>query len=224
MTRIIYGIVIAVLSVTAIVVGLIAASNKATAKPDDSLLGDNSQITDGENNENPEGENENAENKEEQKVQATLAGSFISPVVGTVYREHSLSVPVFSETLLEWRVHTGIDVMTAEGAEVFAAASGVVEKAFADPLFGYTVIIRHTDTVTSVYSNLDEKEIAVSVGDEIERGAFIGKVGDSSVSELADEAHLHFEVRLNGAAVNPFDYLSKEAKESSLGIKEEAAA
>ena len=223
MTRIIYGIVIAVLSVTAIVIGLIAANNRQTETPDGT--GDGIIDGGGENEAPDDGTGDGTGGEDTQTPPASETGSFISPVVGRILREHSLSVPVFSQTLLEWRVHTGIDVSTEEGAEVFAAASGVVSEMYEDPLKGYTVVISHTDTLKSVYSNLDKNESAMlSVGTEVSRGDLIGKVGDSSVSEMADEAHLHFEVRLNGVAVNPLDYISEDAKSASLGIKEETEA
>ena len=47
-----------------------------------------------------------------------------------------------------------------------------------------------------------------------------GVVGDSSVSELAEEPHLHFEVLLKDVKVNPLDYINEESKKASLGIEE----
>ena len=55
-------------------------------------------------------------------------------------------------------------------------------------------------------------------GDEVEAGAVIGKVGDTSVSEMADEPHLHFELMVNGESVNPLDYITEASKEASLDI------
>ena len=64
----------------------------------------------------------------------------------------------------------------------------------------------------------------MTVGTKLDSGAKIGCVGDSAISELADEPHLHFEVIVNEASVNPLDYISEDAKRVSLGISEENAA
>ena len=51
-------------------------------------------------------------------------------------------------------------------------------------------------------------------GKELKRGEQIGKVGESAISELADEPHLHLEMTVNGLAVDPADYFSQEAKDT----------
>ena len=58
----------------------------------------------------------------------------------------------------------------------------------------------------------------LTVGDELEKGTVIGAVGDSSVAELAEEPHLHFEMLVKDVKVNPLDYISDESKLASLGI------
>ena len=120
----------------------------------------------------------------------------------------------------EWRVHTGIDIATEEGAQVFAAADGKVSRVYSDALYGKTVEITHEGGIVSVYSNLAATNIAVKEGDTVKSGDLIGTVGDTSLSELADEAHLHFGVKVEGVSVNPLDYISEQSKESSLGITE----
>ena len=161
-----------------------------------------------------EGKNEGEEDKKPEKL------SFVSPVVGEVVKQHSLDMPVFSTTLNEWRVHTGIDISTEDGAEVFAAADGTVSRVYSDPLLGKSVEITHEGGIVSVYSNLSPTDIAIAEGDTVKSGALIGKVGDSSLSELAEEPHLHFGVKVNGVSVNPLDYISEESKKASLGITE----
>ena len=210
-----YGVVIAVLCITAIVIGIVAANNRGTEEPpEEPPVTDGNQ--DGSGNGNGGEENPGNTDKEPAKL------SFISPVVGKVVKEHSLSVPVFSTTLEEWKIHTGIDISTPEGASVFAAEAGEVSKVYNDPLLGYTVEITHTGDIKTVYSNLDPQSATiVNVGDTVESGQVIGTVGDSSISELAEEAHLHLDFVVSGNKVNPLDYISEEAKEASLGIKTE---
>lgn len=207
--KIIYGAVIAILCITAIVIGIVSASNKAG----DNNVIENPTQNEGGNTQTPT-PNPNPDND---KTQDT-ALNFIAPVSGSVVKGHSLEMPVFSTTLGEWRVHTGIDISCNEGAEVFASEAGVVSGIYSDPMLGYTVEITHRDNLKTRYSNLSSGEGDLKVGDTVECGDRIGVIGDSSVSELAEEPHLHFEVLLSGAKVNPLDYISEEAKKSSLGI------
>ena len=131
-------------------------------------------------------------------------------------------MPVFSTTLEEWRVHSGIDISCAEGAQVFAAFDGVVSKVYTDPLLGCTVVIDHGSDVKSMYSNLKNDETLVAVGTEISAGEMIGTVGDTSISELAEEPHLHFEVSVKDVKTDPLEYISDDSKEASLGITSES--
>ncbi len=209
LAKIAYAAVIAILCVSAIVVGIIAAASKKDEVPDENtppVVDDGNG--DGGNTETPD---ENEENK------PTV---FISPVSGDVVKVHSLDTPVFSDTLGEWRVHTGIDILTPEGAEVFCAAPGTVSKVFDDVRLGRTVEVTHANGVVTCYSNLAKDGTTPAVGQELASGDKIGTVGDTSLSELAEEAHLHFEIKVGGASVNPLDYISEESKKTSLGITE----
>ncbi len=209
--KIIYAAVISVLCVTAIVIGIVSAASKANKTPEE---GTNPPLDEGGSDQLPDGGdggNEN-ENKPPEKL------TFVSPVVGKVIKSHSMDTPVFSNTLNEWRVHTGIDIAAEEGSKVYAAADGQVSAVYSDPFLGRTVEVTHTGGIVSIYSNLASADIAVSVGDAISSGDVIGVVGDTSLSELADESHLHFGVKVDGVSVNPLDYISEDSKEASLGI------
>ena len=212
----VYGAVIALLCITAIVIGIVAANNRSkNPLPDDG----NPPVSDENNNEG--GDEDKDENKNEGGANAKV--TFISPVSGTVMKPHSTTTPVYSETLEEWRIHTGIDISTEEGAEVFAAAAGEVTKVYSHPLLGNTVELTHADGSKTVYSNLTADK-TVAVGAEVASGEKIGVVGYSAISEVADEVHLHFELLIDEASVNPLDYISEESKKVSLGITEEEAA
>ena len=203
--KIVYAVVIAILCITAIVVGIVSAASKS--KGDN--VTENPPVSDGENQTPPV---EDTTPKPEPKL------SFIAPTAGTVTKEHSLEMPVFSITLGEWRVHTGIDISCEEGAGVFASEAGVVTGIYSDPMLGYTVEITHKDDIKTRYSNLSSDVGDLKVGDAVALGDKIGVVGDSSVSELAEEPHLHFEVLLKDVKVNPMDYINEESKKTSLGI------
>ena len=213
--KIIYAAVIGVLCVTAVVIGIVSSNPQGSVGGDDptaNLPTDNE--TPGEN-ESPD-ETPDTGDKDEKPAKFTM----VSPVVGSVTKHHSIDTPVFSNTLNEWRVHTGIDISADEGSEVYAAADGTVSRVYSDALYGKTVEITHEGGIVSVYSNLDAIGITVSEGDEVKSGALIGLVGDTSLSELADEGHLHFAVKVGGVSVNPLDYISEQSKQASLGITE----
>ena len=212
-SKIVYAVVIAILCITAIVVGIVSAASRSKDNTDV----ENPPISDGTTNEG-NGENTPPPNdtpKEEAKL------SFIAPTAGTVVKEHSLELPVFSVTLGEWRVHTGIDISCDEGASVYASEAGVVSGIYSDPMLGYTVEITHSGDIKTRYSNLSSDALELKVGDKVALGDKIGVVGDTSLSELAEEPHLHFEVLLKDVKVNPMDYINEESKKASLGIVDE---
>ena len=203
--KIVYAAVIAILCITAIVVGIVGAASRSKDVPEEGKT----PVVEGETDKQPEPEvNESPDKKL----------SFIAPTAGTVVNEHSTEVPVFSITLGEWRVHTGIDISCEEGAGVYASEAGVVTGIYSDPMLGFTVEITHSGDLKTRYSNLSSDVGELKVGDEVCLGDRIGVVGDTSLSELAEEPHLHFEVLLKDVRVNPMDYINEESKKSSLGI------
>lgn len=98
--------------------------------------------------------------------------------------------------------HTGIDISAPKGTAVKAANAG--ETLFSGWLRGYgqVVIIDHGANLTTVYAHLSK--IETSEGAKVSKGQTIGRVGATGI---ATGNHLHFEVRVNGAAVNPLKYL-----------------
>ena len=105
--KIIYASVIAVLCVTAMVIGIFSSLDK-----NEGMLDENPTVNlpvDSETNNQSPSETEKEENKEPDKL------TFVSPVVGNITKGHSIDTPVFSDTLNEWRVHTGIDISADEG-------------------------------------------------------------------------------------------------------------
>jgi phosphoglycolate phosphatase len=110
---------------------------------------------------------------------------------------------------------SGVDIQTAEGAPVYAAADGKVTKVWDDALMGRCVAISHEGETYTFYKNLD-KTLAENIkeGQTVTAGQQIGTVGNTAISELADEPHLHLEMTVKGLAVDPRDYFSDEAKQS----------
>lgn len=97
------------------------------------------------------------------------------------------------------RFHTGLDYPAATGAPVRAAASGRVTFAgWSTGGWGKLVTIAHSNGVRTLYSHLSR--VGVRIGQQVTAGQRIGRVGASG---HATGPHLHFEVRLRGAAVDP---------------------
>jgi hypothetical protein len=95
--------------------------------------------------------------------------------------------------------HPGLDFLARHGSSVFAAASGSVEFAgYNSGGYGNLVVLRHRLGVTTWYAHLSR--IAVRRGEPVGAGARLGRVGASG---KATGPHLHFEVRVRGAAVDP---------------------
>ena len=100
------------------------------------------------------------------------------------------------------RMHEGTDMAGAYGTAIFATADGVVTHAGWDNGYGRLVKIRHDFGVETRYAHLSE--IRVEVGQRVSRGDRIGDMGNSGRST---GTHLHYEVRLNGTAVNPMTFI-----------------
>jgi peptidoglycan hydrolase-like protein with peptidoglycan-binding domain len=99
--------------------------------------------------------------------------------------------------------HAGVDVIAPTGAPVAAAASGrVVWAGYRGGGWGLLVTIAHGSGVRTMYAHLSR--VAVRVGERVGAGARVGRVGATGD---ADGPHLHFEVRLRGAAVDPLPTL-----------------
>jgi murein DD-endopeptidase MepM/ murein hydrolase activator NlpD len=94
--------------------------------------------------------------------------------------------------------HTGLDLAAPLGAEIHAAADGVVTETGENPVYGKFIIIQHADGWASLYGHLSS--IGVSLHGNVKTGNIIGKVGTTG---LSTGPHLHFELRRNGQAQDP---------------------
>lgn len=101
-------------------------------------------------------------------------------------------------------VHTGVDWGVPTGTEVRAAAAGTVIRASWYGNYGYCVDIRHSDGSVTRYAHLSS--FIASVGQKVSQGQPIARSGNTGRST---GPHLHFEIILNGRAVNPLNYVNK---------------
>jgi murein DD-endopeptidase MepM/ murein hydrolase activator NlpD len=106
--------------------------------------------------------------------------------------------------------HPGFDLAAPTGTQVSAAAGGTVTHAGPAGTYGNLVTIRHADGFETRYAHLSS--VDVQVGAKVESGQPIGKVGTTGYST---GPHLHFEVRKDGATVDPAPLLPLPLNSSS---------
>jgi murein DD-endopeptidase MepM/ murein hydrolase activator NlpD len=121
------------------------------------------------------------------------SGSMIWPVNG----------PVTSPFGWRWgRMHEGVDIAVPSGTPIRAAKAGVTAIAAPTGGYGNYTCVNHGGGLSTCYAH--QSSYATSVGDSVGQGEVIGYVGCTG-SCFGD--HLHFEVRVNGSAVDPMGYL-----------------
>ena len=121
------------------------------------------------------------------------SSGFIWPVNG----------PVVSPFGMRWgRMHEGIDIGVGYGTPIHAAAAGTVITAGWEDGYGNLIVIDHGGGLATAYGH--QSGFAVGYGTHVEQGEVIGYVGCTG---HCFGPHLHFEVRVNGAAVDPLGYL-----------------
>ena len=98
--------------------------------------------------------------------------------------------------------HKGVDWAVPRGTAVYASSGGTVTKAGWGSGYGYVVYIRHPDGRETRYAHLNK--VLVSAGQSVKQGQKIALSGNTGRST---GPHLHFELRINGTAVNPLKYL-----------------
>jgi murein DD-endopeptidase MepM/ murein hydrolase activator NlpD len=121
------------------------------------------------------------------------SGGWIWPVNG----------PLTSGFGYRWgRMHEGIDLAVPEGTPIRAAKAGTVAIAAYTGGYGNYTCVDHGSGISSCYGH--QSSYAVSSGDQVAQGEVIGYSGNTGSST---GPHLHFEIRINGSAVDPLGYL-----------------
>ncbi|MBQ3199203.1 MAG: M23 family metallopeptidase [Firmicutes bacterium] len=123
------------------------------------------------------------------------------PLVGEELRGFGYG---FDATFGDYRFHPGVDIAGAEGAAVVAAFSGEVAELGQDKLQGQFVVLRRGDKLSARYYGLQPQNLMV--GQQIDAGEPLGKITAAPVFEDALPPHLHFEIWLDGQAVDPAEY------------------
>jgi len=105
--------------------------------------------------------------------------------------------------------HKGIDIQADQGVRVWSAASGVVVGLGRHDTAGKWVEIEHTDSTVTRYLHL--ARIKVREDEELRGGRTVGRLGRSGNARKVGP-HLHFEVVIDGTAVDPLPFLDAQSK------------
>lgn len=136
-----------------------------------------------------------------QTASANLPASV--PVGGNGRFSWPVSGPVVSPFGPRWgRMHEGIDIAVGTGVPIGSAGSGTVIVAGWVGGYGNLVVVSHGGSVSTAYGHMSR--ISVRTGQRVNTGDVLGAVGCTG---HCYGPHVHFEVRVNGAAVNPVPYL-----------------
>lgn len=98
--------------------------------------------------------------------------------------------------------HTGLDIGASTGTKIKACASGTVTFSGYKGSYGYMVVVNHGNGVETYYGHCSK--LYVSAGQQVKQGDVIAAVGNTGNST---GPHLHLEIRVNGVAYNPQNYL-----------------
>lgn len=160
---------------------------------------------------NNELENE-IENKTENEMQCEIVGyNNMQIMAQEIKSKYELRIPTKGQVTCPFgnresdnkdisTFHLGIDIGNVLGTDITAAIQGTVSAVANNSIYGKHIKIQ-TDDILTVYAHCSE--ILVKEGQEVKMGDLIAKMGKTG---LATGVHLHFEVRKNGAVINP-EYL-----------------
>jgi murein DD-endopeptidase MepM/ murein hydrolase activator NlpD len=112
----------------------------------------------------------------------------------------------------EGAFHTGVDVASDYGAPVHATADGIVTIAQDHAGYGRLVVVDHGFGITTWYAHLSS--ISAVSGTRIKRGEVVGYTG---ISGRSTGPHVHYEVRMNNAPINPWRYMKSSTANASAG-------
>ncbi len=129
----------------------------------------------------------------------------------TIQKDYSSTELQFNDTMKQWEMHKAIDFLAGEETNVFAVADGTVSNVYTNYLEGTVIEITHKNGLVSVYKSLAENP-SVATGDKVSAGQVIGVASATMSQELNTGNHLHFEMKLNGAKVDPNNYIDLGTK------------
>lgn len=133
-----------------------------------------------------------------------IGGEMLWPVPGYTKLSSTFKMRVHPITGV-YKLHTGIDIPAPIGTNFLAANEGVVVKANYNTAYGNMVMIDHGGGVSTLYAHGDK--IMVTLGQIVKKGDVVLQTGNTGNST---GPHAHFEVRINGAPVDPLPYVTHQ--------------
>jgi len=122
--------------------------------------------------------------------------NFIRPISGTITSRFAAA------SSLRVSKHTGLDIAAAKGTKIKAAAAGTVTFSGYKGSYGYLIVINHGNGIETYYGHCSK--LYYTAGQQVNQGDVIAAVGSTGNST---GPHLHLEVRINGVAYNPQNYV-----------------
>lgn len=150
---------------------------------------------------------EDAQEKETENVAAEKVVTFALPITGDIIKSFDTTRLQYSKTYGDMRLHTGIDIIGEEGTPIKASADGTVKSVTTDPLWGTTVIIKHSGGIETHYCGLNDT--SVEAGQEIKMSKVVGTIGKVP-AECLDESHLHFAMKQGDVWLSPLTVMGLE--------------
>lgn len=133
---------------------------------------------------------------------------YILPLSNTVQKAFSVDKPLYSDTMQDWRIHTGADFAGKQGQTVKAVAAGTVTNVEKDALWGPIIVIDHGVGVQSRYCGVKP---SVKKGDKVDAGHAIGTLSEIPC-ESSQAPHLHLEMTIDGRPVDPVAAIGKTVR------------
>jgi len=142
-------------------------------------------------------------NKMSHRFVFTAAQPSIWPVEGRLMGPFGQRTDPFSG---EGAFHKGVDISAPTGTPVSATADGIVIFAEFESGYGRLVVVDHGGGMSTYYAHLSHS--FVRAGQEVRRGDLVGSVGTTG---RVTAPHLHYEVRMSGTPINPYQYMVSRA-------------
>lgn len=139
-----------------------------------------------------------------QENEQSYSSDFIRPVDSQYKVTSKFGPRTHPVTGQKGKMHNGVDFGAPKGTSIKATKSGKVIEARKMTGYGNAVYLDHGNGVTSRYAHMSA--FSCKVGDTLKQGQEVGKVGNTGVST---GPHLHFEIRVNGKAIDPLTKISK---------------
>ena len=130
------------------------------------------------------------------------------PVAGSVVLDYSMDSTVYFPTLDQYKYNPALIIGAETGGQVVASAKGIVESIDVNEETGTTLTLNLGNDYELVYGQL--KEVTAEVGEVVEQGQLLGYVSEPTKYYCEEGSNLYFEMKKEGAPVDPFLYLESE--------------